>query len=33
MADLYEIGRSGLSAARTQLAVTGENIANVETEG
>lgn len=33
MVDLLDIGRSGLMAYRTALAVTGENIANVDTEG
>ncbi|MEL7300672.1 MAG: flagellar basal body rod C-terminal domain-containing protein [Pseudomonadota bacterium] len=33
MSDIINIGRSGLLAARTGLAVTGENIANVETPG
>ncbi|MEL6915424.1 MAG: flagellar basal body rod C-terminal domain-containing protein [Pseudomonadota bacterium] len=33
MSDILHIGRSGLLAARTGLATTGENIANVDTEG
>ncbi|MGS4946804.1 flagellar hook-associated protein FlgK [Meridianimarinicoccus sp. RP-17] len=33
MSGLLDIGRSGLLAYRTALNVTGENIANVETEG
>lgn len=33
MADLLNIGRSGLAATRSALSVTGENIANVGTEG
>ncbi|SPF80106.1 FlgK family flagellar hook-associated protein [Pseudoprimorskyibacter insulae] len=33
MASLYDIGKSGLTAARTALGVTGENIANAETDG
>lgn len=33
MADLLSIGASGIAAARTALSVTGENIANVDTEG
>ena len=33
MVDLLDIGRSGLMAYRTALSVTGENIANADTEG
>lgn len=33
MTDLMDIGRSGLAAYRTALTVTGENIANAETQG
>lgn len=33
MADLLSIGRSGLTASRTQLTTTGHNIANVDTPG
>jgi flagellar hook-associated protein 1 FlgK len=33
MSSLFNIGKSGLDAARQALAVTGENIANVETPG
>ena len=33
MADLLNIGLSGLSANKTSLAVTGHNIANVNTPG
>lgn len=33
MVDLLDIGRSGLMAYRSALAVTGENIANVDTQG
>lgn len=33
MVDLMDIGRGGLLAYRTALGVTGENIANIDTEG
>ena len=33
MADLLNIGMSGLHAAKTNLAVTGHNITNVKTPG
>lgn len=33
MADLLSIGRSGLTASRTQLTTTGHNISNVDTPG
>ncbi|MEE3361908.1 MAG: flagellar basal body rod C-terminal domain-containing protein [Pseudomonadota bacterium] len=33
MSDLFNIGQSGIVAARTALTVTGENIANADTEG
>ena len=33
MPSLFEIGKSGLQAYRQSLAVTGQNIANVNTEG
>ena len=33
MPSLFDIGRSGLQAYRQSLAVTGQNIANVNTEG
>ena len=32
-ASLFDIGKSGLQAYRQSLAVTGQNIANVNTEG
>ena len=33
MASLFEIGKSGVQAYRQALSVTGQNIANVNTEG
>ena len=33
MPSLFDIGKSGLQAYRQSLAVTGQNIANVNTEG
>ena len=33
MADLFEIGKSGVQAYRRALGVTGQNIANANTEG
>ena len=33
MADLLNIGLSGLSASKTSLSVTGHNISNVNTPG
>ena len=33
MADLLNIGLSGLTASKTQLSVTGQNITNVNTPG
>nr|MBF0685393.1 flagellar hook-associated protein FlgK [Pseudomonas sp.] len=33
MADLLNIGLSGLSASKTQLSITGHNITNVNTPG
>ena len=33
MADLFSIGKSGLQAYRQALGVTGQNIANINTEG
>ncbi len=33
MADLLNIGLSGLSAAKTKLSVTGHNITNINTPG
>ncbi|NCF48685.1 MAG: hypothetical protein GWP36_04105 [Bacteroidetes bacterium] len=33
MSNLFDIGRSGLQSYRRALAVTGQNIANVNTEG
>ena len=33
MPSLFDIGKSGLQAYRQSLAVTGQNIANINTEG
>ena len=33
MSNLYDIGRTGLQSYRQSLAITGQNIANVNTEG
>ncbi|MEX0503733.1 flagellar basal body rod C-terminal domain-containing protein [Alphaproteobacteria bacterium LSUCC0719] len=33
MADLFDIGRSGLNSYRQSLAITGQNIANINTDG
>ena len=33
MAGLYDIGSSGIQAYRKALSVTGQNIANLNTEG
>ena len=33
MANLFDIGKSGLQAYRQSLAVTGQNIANIDTDG
>ena len=33
MASLFEIGKSGVQAYRQALSVTGQNIANVNTDG
>ena len=33
MPSLFDIGKSGLQAYRQSLAVTGQNIANVNTDG
>ena len=33
MANLFDIGKSGLHAYRQSLAVTGQNIANIDTDG
>ena len=33
MPSLFDIGKSGLQAYRNSLAVTGQNIANINTEG
>ncbi|MEK9925654.1 MAG: flagellar basal body protein, partial [Alphaproteobacteria bacterium] len=33
MASLFDIGKSGLTAYRQALTVTGQNIANIDTEG
>ena len=33
MGDLFDIGKAGLSAYKSSLAATGQNIANVGTEG
>ena len=33
MADLFSIGKSGLQAYRQALGVTGQNIANINTDG
>ena len=33
MANLFDIGRSGLNSYRQSLAITGQNIANINTDG
>ena len=33
MGDLFDIGKAGISAYKNSLAATGQNIANVGTEG
>ena len=33
MSDLFDIGKSGLTSYRQALAVTGQNIANINTDG
>ena len=33
MSNLYDIGKSGLQSYRQALAVTGQNIANINTDG
>ena len=33
MASLFEIGKTGVQAYRQSLSVTGQNIANINTEG
>lgn len=33
MASLFDIGKSGLQAYRQSLSVTGQNIANINTDG
>ncbi len=33
MASLFDIGKSGIQAYRQALTVTGQNIANINTEG
>ena len=33
MGDLFDIGKAGISAYKSSLAATGQNIANVGTEG
>ena len=33
MANLFDIGKSGLESYRQALSVTGQNIANIETDG
>ena len=33
MPSLFDIGKSGLQAYRQSLAVTGQNIANINTDG
>ena len=33
MGDLFDIGKAGISAYKNALATTGQNIANVDTEG
>ncbi|MBT5728230.1 MAG: hypothetical protein HOI73_02315, partial [Alphaproteobacteria bacterium] len=33
MAGLFEIGKSGLNSYREALSVTGQNIANINTDG
>ena len=33
MASLFEIGKTGVQAYRQALSVTGQNIANINTEG
>ena len=33
MANLFDIGKSGLESYRQALSVTGQNIANIDTDG